>query len=276
MRGDDLDLALARGARGPVPVRSPTTRPRSPAGPGVLPVESDGRTLAALIFDPSLDEDPELVRAVGAAAAIALENEARVQELKDSRERIVAAGDAERRRLERNLHDGAQQRLTGWSLQLRLLRNRVADDPAAVGLIAGLGDELANSLAELRELARGIHPSVLDHGLEHALESLTVLWPGPRPPSTASPGPALPAPGRAGRLLRCLRGARERRQVREREHRHGHELTLRRPAADPRRRRRRRRRRAPMVGRACTASRTASAPSADNCVWSARPAVEPR
>ena len=133
------------------------------------------------------------MRAVGAAAAIALENEDRVRELQDSRERIVAAGDDERRRLERNLHDGAQQRLVGIALQLRLLRNRVGDDPAAVALVTAVSEELAHSLAELRELARGIHPSVLDHGLDGALESLIARCPVPAR-LEFEPGPSLPAP----------------------------------------------------------------------------------
>ncbi len=167
---------------------SPTSR-----SPGVLVLESDGRALAALLYDPSLDEDPELVSAVGAAAAIALENEDRVKELQDSRERIVTAGDNERRRLERNLHDGAQQRLVGIALQLRMLRNRVGDDPSAVALIGAVSEELAHSLAELRELARGIHPSVLDHGLGGALESLLARCPV-RTRLEVEAGPSLPGP----------------------------------------------------------------------------------
>jgi signal transduction histidine kinase len=142
-------------------------------------VESDGIELAALVYDASLDDDPELVEAVRAAAGMALENErlqaesqAQLAEVQASRERIVAAGDAERRRLERNLHDGAQQRLVALSLQLRLLQGRVGDDPSAEELVSTASDQLAQSLAELRELARGIHPAVLDHGLEAALDSL--------------------------------------------------------------------------------------------------------
>ena len=161
--------------------------PRSSPGPGVLPVESDGRTLAALVFDPSLDEDPELVRAVGAAAAIALENEARVRELQDSRERIVTAGDAERRRLERNLHDGAQQRLVCIALQLRLLRNRVGDDPAAVALIAALSDELA-ALAGRAARARARHPPLGARPRPRRRAGVADrALPGPRPRSSASP-----------------------------------------------------------------------------------------
>jgi signal transduction histidine kinase len=142
-------------------------------------VESDGIELAALVYDASLDDDPELVEAVRAAAGMALENErlqaesqVQLAEVQASRERIVAAGDAERRRLERNLHDGAQQRLVALSLQLRLLQGRVGDDPSAQELVSTASTQLAQSLAELRELARGIHPAVLDHGLEAALDSL--------------------------------------------------------------------------------------------------------
>ena len=152
----------------------------------VTRVERDGRPLGALVYDTSLDDDPELVEAVTAAAAIAIDNarllaetEAQLAELKASRERIVAAGDAERRRLERNLHDGAQQRLVGIALQLRLLQNRVGDDPSAQELVTTASDELAHSLSELRELARGIHPAVLEHGLRAALEALATRAPLP-------------------------------------------------------------------------------------------------
>ncbi|HEX6698556.1 MAG TPA: histidine kinase [Solirubrobacteraceae bacterium] len=149
-------------------------------------VENDGTVLAALVYDASLDDDPELVEAVRAAAGMALENErlhaeaeSRLAEVQASRERIVAASDAERRRLERNLHDGAQQRLVALSLQLRLLEGRVSDDPSAQALVATASSELAQSLAELRELARGIHPAVLDHGLAAALDSLASRSPVP-------------------------------------------------------------------------------------------------
>ena len=144
------------------------------------PVERDGRELAMLVYDASLEDDPELVAAVAAAAAIALddarlqaESEDRLTELRASRERIVTAGDAERRRLERNLHDGAQQRLVFVALQLRTIQGRIDTDPArAKQLATTAGDELATALEELRELARGIHPSVLNHGLKAALDSL--------------------------------------------------------------------------------------------------------
>ena len=146
----------------------------------VAPIERDGREVAALVYDATLDDDPELIEAVRAATSVALENEhlqaesqARLAELRASRQRLVEAGDAERRRLERDLHDGAQQRLVALSLQLRLIRADIRRDPAAAEqLVTAASGELAQSLEELRELARGIHPAALDHGLESALESL--------------------------------------------------------------------------------------------------------
>ena len=124
---------------------------------------------------------PTCCEAVAAAAAIALENArlqvgaaARVDELRGSRARLVEAGDAERRRLERNLHDGAQQRMVVAS-RCSCASPRVASAPTPRSrrqLLTTASDELALSLSELRELARGIHPAVLEHGLAAALESL--------------------------------------------------------------------------------------------------------
>ena len=105
---------------------------------------------------------------------LALANAEARQELADSRARIVQAGDEERRRLERNLHDGAQQRLVALSLELRLAERKLASgDPKAAELIKQASDDLAGALQELRELARGIHPAILsDKGLVPALEML--------------------------------------------------------------------------------------------------------
>ena len=102
-------------------------------------------------------------------------------QLAASRARIVEAGDAERRRLERNLHDGAQQRLVSVALDLRLVDAKLEKDPAgARELLAGAQEQLAQGLNELRELARGIHPAVLtDRGLGPALESLAMRAPVP-------------------------------------------------------------------------------------------------
>jgi signal transduction histidine kinase len=106
--------------------------------------------------------------------ALALESAEAHDQLTSSRARIVEAGLAERRRLERNLHDGAQQRLVTLAVQLRVARERLAEDPAAAGaMLEAIGEELGLALQELRELARGLHPAVLsDHGLEPALRSL--------------------------------------------------------------------------------------------------------
>src|SRR5262249_50177022 len=103
------------------------------------------------------------------------------EELEASRARIVAAGDEERRKLERNLHDGAQQRLVSLSLSLRLAQARSRSDPdGADDLLEGSREELAQALGELREPARGIHPAVLtDRGLEAALEALAARSPLP-------------------------------------------------------------------------------------------------
>jgi signal transduction histidine kinase len=105
---------------------------------------------------------------------------ARLEELRASRARVVQAGDAERRRLERDLHDGAQSRLLGILLLLGQVRRRIDANPEAVSLLDRAQDELKTSLAELRELARGIHPSVLaERGLEPALHALAARAPVP-------------------------------------------------------------------------------------------------
>jgi len=106
--------------------------------------------------------------------AVAVANAEAREQLTTSRARIVQAGDAERRRLERNLHDGAQQRLVTLALGLRLAESRLPDDPAgAAELLVRASEELALSLEELRELARGIHPAILtDRGLTPALQAL--------------------------------------------------------------------------------------------------------
>jgi signal transduction histidine kinase len=150
-------------------------------------IERDGRRIAAIIHDPALAQDRETVRAAGAATALLLENQrlaaelrASLRDLRASRERLVEAGDAERRRLERNLHDGAQARLVALALALNLGRRRLPDGSEAAALIDASIDELKQSLDELRELARGIHPAVLtERGLEPALRSLAARSPVP-------------------------------------------------------------------------------------------------
>jgi signal transduction histidine kinase len=154
----------------------------------VTEVRIEDRLVAVIVHDSSLLDDPGLVRAVGAAAALALENDrleadlrAKVEELRASRTRIIEATLAERRRLERDLHDGAQQRLVSLALQLRFAEDRLKNDQGdARELLQMADDELAAALGELRELARGIHPAVLsDRGLDAALETLASRAPLP-------------------------------------------------------------------------------------------------
>jgi signal transduction histidine kinase len=158
------------------------------ANRAVTEVEREGRRIAAIVHDPSLLEDEWHVRAVGAAAALALENErleaelrAKVEELRASRARMVEIGLRERRRLERDLHDGAQQRLVSLALNLRMAQEKLASEPgAAEGLLEWSREELESALEELRELARGIHPAVLsDRGLGAAIEALAHRVPLP-------------------------------------------------------------------------------------------------
>jgi signal transduction histidine kinase len=119
----------------------------------------------------------------------------RVDDLRDARARIIAAGDAERRRIERDLHDGAQQHLVALSLTLGMAESRLKNDPAAVGpLIAQAREEAALAVKELRDLASGIHPALLsERGLGPALDALAARAPVP---TTVDGVPAarLPAP----------------------------------------------------------------------------------
>jgi signal transduction histidine kinase len=151
-------------------------------------VERSGRRIAALEHDPALSEQPELLESVGAAAALALENErlnaelrARLEDLRASRARIVEAAELERRRVERNLHDGAQQRLVSLAMSLGLLERKLETDPeAAKPILRDAREDLATALQELRELSQGIHPSLLtERGLEAALGELPLRTPVP-------------------------------------------------------------------------------------------------
>ncbi len=167
-------------------------RPAPLPGPGggrqartVTVVEREGQPLAALIHDPALDQG--LVRAAAAAAGMAIVNErlqaevrAQLEEVRASRQRIVEAGDAERRRVERNLHDGAQQRMVTLALSLAMLRERAGGDPAMSAPLDQAAAELKQAIAELRELARGIHPAILtEEGLPAAVEALADRSPVP-------------------------------------------------------------------------------------------------
>jgi signal transduction histidine kinase len=155
---------------------------------GLTPVELEGRRVGAIGHDRSLLAEPAALESVAAAAGLAMENErleaalsARLEELRRSRARIVEAGLKERRRLERDLHDGAQQRLVALSLQLRIAQAQIAKAPEqAAATVEAAQEELTQALAELRELARGIHPAVLsDRGLGAAVHALAVRAPLP-------------------------------------------------------------------------------------------------
>jgi PAS domain S-box-containing protein len=143
------------------------------------PIQLGGRLWGAVVVS-TVEETPfpsgaeQRIADFAELVALALANAEARRELAASRARIVEAGDAERRRLERNLHDGAQQRLVAIALNLRMCQRKVAEgDPAAIELLSQAKAELADALEELRELARGIHPAVLtDRGLLPALEML--------------------------------------------------------------------------------------------------------
>lgn len=144
-------------------------------------VERDGQPVAAVLHDAALEHNTELLQFVFAAAALALENErlhaelrAQLAELQASRARLVEATDVERRRIERNLHDGTQQRLVSIAMSLGLLESKLPEGPAeAPALVAETREALALALEELRELTQGIHPTLLaERGLSAALEEL--------------------------------------------------------------------------------------------------------
>ena len=140
--------------------------------------------MAAIVHDAELDASPELVSAAASAAALAIDNErlkaelrARVEELRVSRLRIVEAADDARRRIERDLHDGAQQQLVSLALDLRMLKARLGDSGLS-STVDEIGEKLAVALAELREFARGIHPAFLsERGVGAAVEALVARAP---------------------------------------------------------------------------------------------------
>jgi signal transduction histidine kinase len=156
---------------------------------GLTFVEHDGAPLAVLVHDPTLREEPKLVEAVAAAARLALVNarlhaevRSQLETVQESRARIAAAADDERRRIERDLHDGAQQRLVALALELRSAQRQLdgSDDADVARLLASTADELQVAVEELRELAQGIHPGILTQGgLLHALEALAARAPLP-------------------------------------------------------------------------------------------------
>jgi signal transduction histidine kinase len=160
---------------------APVRLPEGDSGRRATLVERDGQPIAALLHDAFLDDDTELVRSVCAAASLALENErlqaelrARLVDLQASRARLVGATDAERRRIERDLHDGTQQRLVSIAMSLGLLESKLpAQEGEARPLLRETRAALTLALEELRELTHGISPPLLvERGLAVALDEL--------------------------------------------------------------------------------------------------------
>ncbi len=200
VRTGDLEASLARAVHDPtLRLAFPTpdgTGYVDPAGRSVeLPtgadrrdvtrIETTDRTVAVLVHDPAVD--PELVESAAAASRLALENErlaaelrAQLKEVRASRARIVEATDEERRRIERDLHDGAQQRLVALGFTLRRANRRADADPELGKILAEANSELEDGLRDLRALARGIHPTALaDGGLAAAVRELADRFPIP-------------------------------------------------------------------------------------------------
>jgi signal transduction histidine kinase len=181
----DPDLKVAYPLHDPERLVDAAGTPVDPAeheGRAVTPLVRQGHTVAMLFHRQGLLDDPAVVDEVVAATRLALENDrlqaevlAQLEDLRASRARIVGTGDAERRRLERDLHDGAQQRLVGLSLALRLAHTKLGPhpDPNLTPLIDRTEHALRMAIDELRELAHGIYPAVLtDEGLSAAVEAL--------------------------------------------------------------------------------------------------------
>jgi signal transduction histidine kinase len=157
-----------------------TARPDPGARRAFTPIDRGGKPVAGLVHDRDLLRHPRRLQAAINVASLALDNErlkaqlrAELLEAHASRSRIIDAGDRELQRVERNLHDGAQQRLVGLALMFRLASRRASGDVELTTLLDDAARELSDAIAELRELTRGIHPAIVDDaGLPGALESL--------------------------------------------------------------------------------------------------------
>jgi signal transduction histidine kinase len=157
---------------------------RPGADRSATPIQHQGQTVAYMLHDDALETDPELVQAAGQAVLLALETgrlesevESKTAQLRRSSRRIVAAGEAERQRIERDLHDGAQQRLMAIHVKLALLRDRL-DSPELASEVDKISEQAAVAVDELRDLAHGIYPSVLrDRGLADAVRSIASTAP---------------------------------------------------------------------------------------------------
>lgn len=165
----------------------PAQLPDPATGQAVTAVDVGGEPVAVLVHDPSLLDEPELIEATVAAARLAIDNarlqaevRAQLAEVRASRARILHAGDVERQRIERNLHDGAQQRLVMLAFALRAAQARAGGDAELAAALTGASQELKDAIAELRTLAQGLHPAVLIRsGLAAAVESAVRRSPVP-------------------------------------------------------------------------------------------------
>lgn len=168
---------------------TPMVLPDAAGREAATPIESGGRTLAMIVHDAALLEDPGLVGAIAATVRLAIDNEqltvalkAQLEETRASRKRIVDAGDAERQRIERDLHDGAQQRLVSLAISLRMLGESLGDQASKEvrDELTAAELELRGAIEELRELAQGLDPAILrGSGLGAAVRSLAERCPTP-------------------------------------------------------------------------------------------------
>ena len=199
----------------------PVQPPTAASGRSTTIVEQDGDPLAMIVHDAALDAEPGLVGAAGGAALMMLENarleadlRASVADLRASRARLASAADAGRREIERNLHDGAQQRLVALRMRLADAEAQAVADGELRRSLGELGADTEETIDELRSLAHGVYPAVLvDHGLASALTSVAGRSPLPVHVETALPRRFAPG-DRGGRLLLLPGGHPERGQAR--------------------------------------------------------------
>ena len=186
--GGDVSRTMADALEDPslrLVVKPPAGRAAAPelpaAGSGVTPITVGEQPAAVVLHDELLDDEPELVRAAGEIALLRLDNDRLVdrlstllEQLTESRSRLLEAGDRQRRRIERDLHDGAQQGLVGLRIRLSMLEDRLRGvAPAEAETARELGEQVDDAIEQVRSLARGIYPSLLtDHGLRAALRSV--------------------------------------------------------------------------------------------------------
>jgi signal transduction histidine kinase len=179
----------------------PVPPPTAAAGRSTTIIRQDGDPLAMIVHDAALDAEPGLVGAAGGAALMMLENarleadlRASVADLRASRARLASAADAGRREIERNLHDGAQQRLVALRMRLADAEAQAVSDDDLRRSLGELGADTEETIDELRSLAHGVYPAVLvDHGLASALTSVAGRSPLPVHVQTALPGRFAPA-----------------------------------------------------------------------------------